>query len=52
LSVSRSWLQVDENYRPNENNNFFRREWFVCEPPYAFNSANGIGKHTKEFYNQ
>ena len=52
LSVSRTWLQVDENYRLNENNNFFMREWFVYEPPYAFNSANGIGQHTNEFYNQ
>ena len=52
LSVSRTWLQVDENYRLNENNNFFMREWFVYEPPYAFNSANGIGRHTNEFYNQ
>ena len=40
LAVSRTWLQVDENYRLNENNNFFMREWFVYEPPYAFNSAN------------
>src|SRR3984957_10068159 len=52
LAVSRTWLQVDENYRLNENNNFFMREWFVYEPPYAFNSANGIGQHTNEFYNQ
>jgi hypothetical protein len=40
LAVSRSLLQVDENYRLNENNNFFMREWFVYEPPYSFNSAN------------
>jgi hypothetical protein len=26
-------LQVDENYRLNENNTFFAREWFVYEPP-------------------
>jgi hypothetical protein len=44
LAVSRTLLQVDENYRLNENNTFFAREWFVYEPPYAFNSANnGIG---------
>jgi hypothetical protein len=52
LAVSRTWLQVDENYRLNENNNFFMREWFVYEPPYAFNSANGFGKYGNEFYNQ
>ena len=52
LAVSRTWLQVDENYRLNENNNFFMREWFVYEPPYAFNSANGFGKYANEFYNQ
>src|SRR5260370_11983340 len=39
LAVSRSLLQVDENYRLNANNTFFMREWFVYEPPYAFNSA-------------
>ncbi len=44
LAVSRSLLQVDENYRLNANNTFFMREWFVYEPPYAFNSAsNGLG---------
>jgi hypothetical protein len=40
LAVARSLLQVDENYRLNENNSFFMREWFVYEPPYSFNSAN------------
>jgi hypothetical protein len=40
LSVARTLLQVDENYRLNENNTFFMREWFVYEPPYSFNSAN------------
>jgi hypothetical protein len=40
LAVARSLLQVDENYRLNENNNFFMREWFVYEPPYSFDSAN------------
>jgi hypothetical protein len=40
LAVSRTLLQVDENYRLNENNTFFARQWFVYEPPYAFNSAN------------
>lgn len=29
LAVSRTLLQVDENYRLNENNTFFMREWFV-----------------------
>src|SRR6202046_2932333 len=64
LAVSRTWLQVDENYRLNENNNFFMREWFVYEPPYAWNSANGhvpnpggqvgsgFGKYGNYFYNQ
>ena len=40
LATSRTLLQLDENYRLNENNNFFMREWFVYEPPYSFNSAN------------
>jgi hypothetical protein len=40
LAVSRTLLQVDENYRLNEDNTFFMREWFVYEPPYSFNSAN------------
>ncbi len=40
LAVARSLLQVDENYRLNESNTFFMREWFVYEPPYSFNSAN------------
>ena len=52
LAVSRTWLQVDENYRLNENNNFFMREWFVYEPPYSWNSANGQGQYGNEFYNQ
>jgi hypothetical protein len=52
LATSRTWLQVDENLRLNENNNLFMREWFVYEPPYAFDSANGFGKYGNEFYNQ
>ena len=52
LAVSRTWLQVDENYRLNENNSFFMREWFVYEPPYSWNSANGQGQYGNEFYNQ
>src|SRR5580698_310367 len=52
LATSRTWLQVDENYRLNENNNFFMREWFVYEPPYSFVSANGIGQYGNDFYNQ
>jgi hypothetical protein len=40
LSVARSLLQVDENYRLNESNTFFAREWFVYEPTYAYNKAN------------
>src|ERR1700733_6279098 len=60
LATSRTWLQVDENYRLNENNNFFMREWFVYEPPYAYNSANSgtglgavaFGKYANAFYNQ
>jgi hypothetical protein len=40
LAVARSLLQIDENYRLNENNSFFAREWFVYEPPYSYNSAN------------
>jgi hypothetical protein len=50
LAKSRTWLQVDENLRTNEN--LFMREWFVYEPPYAWNSANGTGKFGNEFYNQ
>jgi len=38
LSVARTLLQVDENYRLNDKNNFFAREWFVYEPPYDFDS--------------
>jgi hypothetical protein len=52
LATSRTWLQVDENYRLTENNNFFMREWFVYEPPYAWNSANGNGHYANGFYNQ
>jgi len=40
LAVARSLLQVDENYRLNESNTFFMREWFVYEPPYSYDSAN------------
>ena len=40
LAVARSLLQVDENYRLNESNTFFMREWFTYEPPYSYNSAN------------
>ncbi len=40
LATSRTLLQVDENYKLNEENNFFAREWFVYEPPYDLNSRN------------
>jgi hypothetical protein len=40
LAESRSLLQIDNNYRLNENNTFFARLWFAYEPPYSFNSAN------------
>ena len=40
LAVSRSLLQIDGNYRLNENNTFFARGWFAYEPPYAFNYKN------------
>ncbi len=46
LAVARSLLQIDENYRLNENNTFFAREWFAYEPPYSFNSANNKLYHT------
>src|SRR5258708_175232 len=46
LATSRTLLQVDENYRLNENNTFFAREWFVYEPPYSFESANNGAWHT------
>jgi hypothetical protein len=50
LAKSRTWLQVDENLRLNENNNLFMHEWFAYEPPYVRNSANGTGKYGNEFY--
>jgi hypothetical protein len=50
LAVARSLLQVDENYRLNENNTFFAREWFVYEPPYSFNSANNGIYHSSTNY--
>ena len=46
LATSRTLLQVDENYRLNEHNTFFAREWFVYEPPYAFNSSNNANVST------
>ncbi len=52
LATSRTWLQIDENYQFDQNNSFFMREWFVYEPPYSFNSANGIGARANGFYNQ
>ena len=64
LSIARTLLQVDENYRLNDSNNFFMREWFVYEPPYSFNSANNAaygaatpfhssyGSHMNGYYNQ
>jgi hypothetical protein len=67
LAVSRTLLQVDENYRLDENNTFFMREWFVYEPPYSFDSANNkayaagslaagnaasFGHFMNDFYNQ
>ncbi len=48
LAVARSLLQIDENYRLNENNTFFMREWFVYEPPYSFDSANNSQYHDFE----
>jgi hypothetical protein len=67
LAVARTLLQVDENYRLNENNSFFMREWFVYEPPYSYDSANNsayaagsrlagnaasFGHFMNDFYNQ
>ena len=40
LAVSRTAVQFDENFRLNETNSFFMREWFVYEPPYSWDSAN------------
>ncbi|HJU09544.1 MAG TPA: hypothetical protein VJ728_01640, partial [Candidatus Binataceae bacterium] len=63
LAVARSLLQIDTNYRLNENNTFFLRQWYVYEPPYSFNSANNpfysagtpfhssFGHMTNGFYN-
>ncbi|MBV8357230.1 MAG: hypothetical protein JO189_04740 [Deltaproteobacteria bacterium] len=45
LAVARSLLQIDGNYRLNENNTFFARGWFVYEPPYSYNSANNPNYH-------
>ena len=46
LSVARSLLQIDGNYRLNAGNTFFARGWFVYEPPYSYNSANASQYHT------
>jgi hypothetical protein len=65
LAVARSLLQIDNNYRLNENNTFFARLWFAYEPPYSYNSANNsqyvtatvpahgmsYGHRTNGFYN-
>jgi hypothetical protein len=40
LAVSCTLPQVDENFRLNESNNFFMREWFVYEPPCAWDGTN------------
>jgi hypothetical protein len=47
LAVARSLLQIDGNYRLNENNTFFARGWFVYEPPYSFDAAN-ISQYTDQ----
>jgi hypothetical protein len=67
LADARTLLQIDENYRLDEDNSFFMREWFVYEPPYSFNSANNtayaagsraagnaasFGHFMNDFYNQ
>jgi hypothetical protein len=31
ISTSRPWLQVDENWRLNQNRSFFGREWFISD---------------------
>ena len=49
LAVARTLLQVDENYRLNENNTFFMREWFAYEPPYSFDSANANPNNTGNY---
>ena len=56
LATARTWLQVDENFHLGGNNDFFMREWFVYEPPYAYDTANnkfsGNFHQMNEFYNQ
>jgi hypothetical protein len=67
LSVARTLLQGDVNYRLNDNNTFFLRSWFVYEPPYSYDSANNhaysagsaaagnsasFGHFMNDFYNQ
>jgi hypothetical protein len=56
LATARTWLQADENFHLGSNNDFFMREWFVYEPPYAFDTANnkfsGNFHQMNEFYNQ
>jgi hypothetical protein len=59
LATARTLLQLDQNLQINPNNSLFMREWFVYEPPYAFNSANkgtsqssSLGEYGNEFYNQ
>src|SRR5579863_7384542 len=49
LASARSLLQIDNNYRLNEDNTFFMRLWFVYEPPYSFNSANANPNNTGHY---
>ncbi len=56
IATMRTWLQADENFHLDAHNDFFMREWFVYEPPYAFDTANNKFSPTffrmNEFYNQ
>lgn len=49
LATARTWLQLDENFHLGADNDFFMREWFVYEPPYAFNTANNHIGNTLPF---
>ena len=48
LAVERNWLQLDFNYKLDASNQFFLRWWGVYEPPYDYETHNGLD----EMYNQ
>jgi len=48
LAVERNWFQLDINYKPTDDNQFFLRWWGVYEPRYDYEEGNGLG----QLYNQ